>query len=215
MTAEAQTSPDPLYTIMLTSIATVDEPHVVAAQIAAAAGGTIETMTEGTVTMRLSPSRSRVVAADPRVQSIAPRADAGRYVAAEAERMTWSTGVTYDYDGSGNVRQIGTDTFVYDTVGRLVQSHTNGTPRNYEYDAFGNRTRCRESEGTANEGDCQNGYTIDPANNRLANTTYDAAGNVTGLGAHVYSYDALNMQNADGAARARPIEADVAKRRVL
>lgn len=194
----AQGSSDPQYTVMLTAVASVDTPEVVAAQIAAASGGTVESVVDGTVTMRLPASRVRLVAADPRVQTLTPQADGGAArIAGNAETMTWSTGVAYDYDGAGNVRQIGADAFVYDTVGRLVQSHTNGVPRNYEYDAFGNRTKCRQSEGSSEEGDCQWGYTVSPATNRLNNVGYDAAGNVTAIGAHTYAYDALNMQTRD------------------
>ena len=73
------------------------------------------------------------------------------------------------------MRQIGTDSFVYDAVGRLVQSDANGIRRNYEYDAFGNRTRCRQSAGTANESDCQFGYTMNAQTNRISEASYDAA----------------------------------------
>ena len=63
--------------------------------------------------------------------------------------------------------------------------------------SFSPRRHRAQSEGTPIEGDCQQGYTIDPATNRLNNATHDAAGNVTVLGFHTYSYDALNMQIRD------------------
>jgi hypothetical protein len=63
-----------------------------------------------------------------------------------ASSVSWCSG-TYAYDGMGNIRAIGADTYVYDTAGRLV-SGTAGvqqTPavvsrQDYSYDAFGNRT---------------------------------------------------------------------------
>src|SRR5688500_3053827 len=66
--------------------------------------------------------------------------------------INWSNGVSYTYDGSGNIRKIGTDIFIYDVAGRLVQGDSNGVRRNYEYDGFGNRTKC--FEGSV---DCQAG----------------------------------------------------------
>lgn len=195
----AQAAPgDQPYTVTLRAFTAGDAPDAIAADLAALHGGTVIEVAEGHVTLQLSPARARVVAVDPRVETIEPTADATRGgVAATAETMTWRTGVIYQYDGSGNIRQIGSDSFVYAAVGRLVQSDANGIRRNYEYDAYGNRTKCRQSVGTANEGDCQMGLTINPANNRIREATYDDAGNVTALGGHTYTYDALNMQARD------------------
>ncbi len=105
--------------------------------------------------------------------------------------INWSAGVDYTYDAAGNIRQIGTDHHVYDTAGRLVQSDTNGTRRKYEYDGFGNRTKC-EQPGT----DCQYGHTVLTATNRLTELGYDGAGNVTVFEGHQYQYDLLNMQTS-------------------
>jgi RHS repeat-associated protein len=70
----------------------------------------------------------------------------------------------------------------------------NGIARKYDYDAFGNRTACTQ----IGPDDCQ-GFLINAVENRnrLAGTGYDAAGNVTGLSGHVYSYDPLNMMTRD------------------
>jgi RHS repeat-associated protein len=110
------------------------------------------------------------------------------------ESMSWAAGVAYSYDGSGNIRSIGSDDYVYDAAGRLVQSDVAGTRRNYEYDAFGNRTKCLQGVT-----DCQFGVTINPANNQndASTTTYDPAGNVTQFYGHTYSYDALNTATSD------------------
>lgn len=104
----------------------------------------------------------------------------------------WTQGVGYTYDGSGNIRQIGTDAYVYDAVGRLVQADTNGIRRMYTYDAFGNRQSCAQP-GT----DCQYGRTVDPAKNQIVGGHYDAAGNLDDFDSHLYSYDAFNMQTRD------------------
>ena len=192
----AQPSAGEVYVVQLRELAAVDEPEVVAAQIASAARGEVLRVEGRVATLRLSPAQARMVASDPRVEAVT-LSSATRAVTAAAETMPWSSGVAYEYDGSGNVRKIGTDAFLYDAAGRLVQSDTNGTRRNYEYDAYGNRTRCRESEGTPAEGDCQYGFNADPATNRLSGVAYDAAGNVTALGSHSYTYDAVNMQTRD------------------
>src|SRR5688572_795602 len=110
------------------------------------------------------------------------------------EVVTWTSGISYTYDGSGNIRQVGNDVFVYDDVGRLVQAEINGARRAYVYDAFGNRTACTHG-GT----DCQFGMTINSGENRnrLATAMYDASGNVTDLAGHHFSYDAMNMPRRD------------------
>jgi RHS repeat-associated protein len=102
--------------------------------------------------------------------------------------------VSYSYDGTGNVSQIGNDAFVYDGVSRLTQATVNTVHRSYQYDAFGNRTACTQI-GT---NDCQ-GFLINTAENknRIAGAGYDTAGNVTGLSGHVYSYDQMNMMTRD------------------
>ena len=140
----AQPSVGEVYVVQLRELAAVDEPEVVAAQIASAARGEVLRVEGRVATLRLSPAQARMVASDPRVEAVT-LSSATRAVTAAAETMPWSSGVAYEYDGSGNVRKIGTDAFLYDAAGRLVQSDTNGTRRNYEYDAYGNRTKCRES----------------------------------------------------------------------
>lgn len=107
--------------------------------------------------------------------------------------MPWGTGVTYLYDGSGNIRKIGNDPQVYDAFGRLVQSDVKGLRSNFTYDQYGNRTGC-----TTGGGDCQYGLTPSEYTNRLGGVTYDASGNATSFMNHTYTYDAVNMITRDG-----------------
>lgn len=109
------------------------------------------------------------------------------------ETVNWTSGVSYRYDGSGNVRRIGNDEFVYDKVGRLVRATVNGRVRTYQYDAFGNRVQCIHEPDKPERSDCQDGFEIDSRSNQVKGVTYDAHGNVTALGGHIYTYDAASM----------------------
>lgn len=195
--AVAQTESADVYIVSVRPEAALDRLGTIAEQLARTYGGTVlkVSTTDDTVVMRLPRARVSTAARDPRVTAISPADSAGRpsSVAGDvAEVVSWRDGVSYAYDGAGNVTTIGTDGFVYDVASRLVESKVNGETRTYEYDAFGNRTKCRQ--GTS---DCQ-GHTINLANNRIAGANnYDGAGNVKTLDAHQYSYDALNMQTRD------------------
>jgi RHS repeat-associated protein len=193
----AGASPDQqAYVVTLRPDASIDGIRVVARQMAASYGGTVVDGAgsgEDTFVIRLPQSRARVLATDPHVKSIAPmrlRPEPQAVV----ETVNWSGGVSYSYDGSGNISQIGSDAFVYDSVSRLVKATVNGVNRTYQYDAYGNRTACNQL-GT---NDCQ-GFSIDATENknRIAGAGYDAGGNVTNLSGHIYSYDALNMMTRD------------------
>lgn len=128
------------------------------------------------------------------LRSITPNTPVAASADDPKEIVTWDSGVAYSYDPSGNIRRIGNDSFAYDHVQRLIQATVNGVERNYEYDLYGNRQKCRQDVGTAMEGDCQ-GYSIDPGNNHIIGATYDpnGTGNVIVLGTHTYKYDAFNM----------------------
>ena len=104
----------------------------------------------------------------------------------------WSAGVSYEYDGSGNIRRIGTDFHVYDAVSRLVRSDTNGVTRYYQYDAYGNRQPCATVTT-----ECPWAWSVNAATNRISGVPYDAAGNLQSFEGHSYTYDALNMQTRD------------------
>ncbi|HEV7238563.1 MAG TPA: RHS repeat-associated core domain-containing protein [Thermoanaerobaculia bacterium] len=104
--------------------------------------------------------------------------------------VNWSQGVVYEYDGSGNVKKIGTDTYVYDTAQRLIRGTVTGSQQSYSYDSFGNRTACLPGGG----GDCQYGFTVNSSTNRIANRTYDKRGNMLQLPeGNTLDYDELGM----------------------
>jgi RHS repeat-associated protein len=102
---------------------------------------------------------------------------------------TWGP-KTYTYDGSGNIKQLGSDTFQYDAVSRLSRAVITGTTETYEYDAFGNLTKKQIIGQPAST------VTVDSGSNRLAGYTYDVAGSVTNDGTDKYAYDALGMMSA-------------------
>jgi RHS repeat-associated protein len=107
----------------------------------------------------------------------------------------WSSG-PYAYDGAGNIKTIGTASFTYDAVNRLVGSTQfdgptgGGTPKQqgYTFDAFGNLTSITGTSGRNTP--------TDPQINRLTGsslTTYDAAGNLTAWNGATYQYDEFNQ----------------------
>jgi RHS repeat-associated protein len=114
---------------------------------------------------------------------------------------SWCSGM-YAYDGTGNIRAIGADTYVYDTAGRLVSgtADVNRTGilsrQDYSYDAFGNRTGASRVAGSVNcPGGCELSPTIDPVTNHITSNgaQYDAAGNlifIQGPNNATYTYDA-------------------------
>lgn len=109
-------------------------------------------------------------------------------VESDATDLTWTTG-TYTYDGSGNIKAIGGDTYRYDTAGRLSQTTFHGVVETYKYDSFGNLTE-RAPAGQPNV------IRVESSSNRLTGESYDAAGNVTTRGLKdAYSYDSLNQMD--------------------
>jgi RHS repeat-associated protein len=117
------------------------------------------------------------------------------------------TGV-YSYDGTGNIKKIGNDWYLYDAVNRLKEgtalfSGTTGDPlkrlkQQYDYDVFGNRLQTRTYNNVSLSGaTLKDTYAsgADPATNRLTAVKYDDAGNVLGLqnAAPLFAYDAFNM----------------------
>src|SRR6185503_2627174 len=77
------------------------------------------------------------------------KANASVVEAAEApnEIVAWGSGVSYAYDPSGNVRQIGNDKYAYDHASRLIYAKINSVERTYEYDRYGNRQKCVQGKG--------------------------------------------------------------------
>lgn len=101
--------------------------------------------------------------------------------------LTWGP-KAYQYDGQGNIKAIGADSFVYDTAGRLIRSTVGGKIETFQYDAFGNLTE-KTVAGTNPVK-----IPVDGASNRMIGGGYDANGNVTMReGREAYAYDELNM----------------------
>jgi RHS repeat-associated protein len=104
---------------------------------------------------------------------------------------SWDSG-DYAYDGSGNIKSIGADLYTYDSVGRIKTAVVNGVTQTFEYDAFGNLTKLQTGSALAP-------IRVDSTTNRLANESYDVAGNMTSrAGDQYYSgstflYDSVGM----------------------
>jgi RHS repeat-associated protein len=203
--APALLAGDGAYVVTLDPGRAVDATRASVEALAASYGGSVEgadPARSDLYVIRLPASRARSLAADPRVASVTPFEPAVSATATEV--VNWNSGVAYAYDGSGNVKQIGSDKFAYDHVGRVVEAQVNGVRRNYEYDQHGNRQKCRQNDGTATAGDCQ-GYAIDPDDNHIVGAAYDpdGTGAVVGHAGHQYSYDELKMLTRHQAGDAR------------
>lgn len=110
----------------------------------------------------------------------------------------WSTGL-YSYDGSGNLKKVGANSYTYDRLSRLVDARfyldptTNATLRgqSYSFDAFGNLNQINAVIAGSS------GYATptDPATNRLSGgtTEYDNSGNLRIWNGSSYKFDALNQ----------------------
>ncbi|MFQ5529173.1 MAG: RHS repeat domain-containing protein [Gemmatimonadota bacterium] len=100
----------------------------------------------------------------------------------------------YQYDGAGNVKSIGGDSFSYDGVSRLVTGSTmQGTFfETSSYDAFGNRVAAMTAPVGARA------ISADPATNRVLGTAerpvvYDSRGNQTLWGTAFYTFDGFDQ----------------------
>jgi len=98
----------------------------------------------------------------------------------------------YAYDGSGNIKQIGTDQYdqyTYDSAGRLIQSTVGGKTESFKYDSFGNLIEKQVSGANATT------IAVDGSSNRMLGVTYDAAGNALTAqeGLRTYEFDSFNM----------------------
>lgn len=108
--------------------------------------------------------------------------------------LEWSSG-EYLYDGSGNIKRIGSDTYTYDLLSRLYTATINGVRETYAYDSFGNLTQ------KTTQGSPVVLPSVDASSNRVSGFTYDVAGNVISDGTAVflnsgetpYIWDPLNM----------------------
>lgn len=131
----------------------------------------------------------------------APRADA------TTDATSWSSG-TYEYDGAGNIKQVGEDRYRYDEFGRLKDAEvaTVTSPQNrqiFTYDRFGNLFTVTTITGSETE---VAGYAVNAGTNQLDDATacppnvtcrmafYDPAGSGHQVGfitPDEYQWDAL------------------------
>lgn len=115
-------------------------------------------------------------------------------LAASGSYASWSSG-TYAYDGAGNVKSIGTSSFTYDKVNRLVAASLFDGPtgggnlrqQSYTFDTFGNIT------GITTNGAPRNTPTSTTTNRLTGVVNYDGAGNLTGWNGNTYQYDRFNQ----------------------
>jgi YD repeat-containing protein len=152
------------------------------------------------VVVELSIARAGLVARDPHVAAVTVLRSAAasppvqRSSAAPAPQRSFvprtnnsctppglpcSTG-TYLYDGSGNIKQIGNDTLIYDAVSRLTSAtlpSAGGVGETYTYDPFGNMQSV-----TSTMGEGRPTITTEKSTNHLdpvaTQASYDEAGNL-------------------------------------
>jgi RHS repeat-associated protein len=123
-----------------------------------------------------------------------------------ANSSNWCSGL-YQYDGTGNIKAIGADTYLYDALGRLTSGTADvqrtGIPsrQTYTYDPFGNRTDVSRDAGSVNcVGGCEIPVVVSTLTNHITSNSahYDEAGNLDFIQATVgntsypatYTYDA-------------------------
>jgi RHS repeat-associated protein len=101
----------------------------------------------------------------------------------------------YFYDGSGNIKAIGTKTFGYDPGSRLTSATlpaAGAQPlQQYSYDLYGNLARIFRG-ANAGSGSYVD-YLADPATNRLQTASYDASGNLLAYQGAAYTWDVLGQ----------------------
>jgi len=97
----------------------------------------------------------------------------------------------YSYDGAGNIKSIGSDSFQYDARSRLTNATYASSGSQYDtlgYDDYGNlNSRTSELGG-------QGGLDVNTDTNQLWAATYDTLGNLTLNGPDHHTYDALSRQ---------------------
>jgi RHS repeat-associated protein len=133
-----------------------------------------------------------------------PQALASRHLVPIASQN--SSSGTYLYDGAGNIKSIGNDTFVYDEVERLTDATVQGNEQKYTYDIYGNRTTATRIGSAVNcvgNTNCEAPVTVDANTNHLLGVTYDDAGNVTS------GYDATYVYDGTGMATSATVGSDI------
>lgn len=186
--------------------------------IARTYGARIEPYADSSVrgaVMHMRPAQARLLSEDLRVSRVeeqplsgdavprAPQPGAAAPAVASftpmttAETSLWSSGM-YEYDDTGNIKKIGSDSYRYDGVGRLVYA-TAFTPGNanniqsYAYDEFGNMTlRVTDPHGTFPVAET---YVVNAATNQLTSAQYDDTGNQISIEPNggALAYDAAGM----------------------
>src|SRR6266540_3611415 len=192
-----------------------------ARELAATYAAKLVRIEDGNVILELSIARSGLVARDPHVAAVtvlgsvdaAPvsRPAALRPSAVLTPRanntctppgLPCSTG-TYEYDGSGNIKRIGNDVFVYDELNRLKTAtlpSAGGVGETYIYDGFGNMQSV-----TATPAEGRPDVATNKATNHLSEAGYDGAGNVTAVQISSPRVSALSEREPDFAIfRIRP-----------
>lgn len=112
----------------------------------------------------------------------------------------WSSG-SYTYDGAGNLKRAGDNTYVYDRVSRLTEGMSEwGKKQTYAYDPYGNLTQMVTIvNGVAT---ATRSMAVDATTNRIVSggnvtATYDEAGNQTGQnGTQSFGFDPFNMMRS-------------------
>ena len=106
------------YVVTLQHAEAAVDGRAAAAQLAASYGGEfVQTgdAAAGAYTVRIDAGRARLLAGDGRVASVVS-------IRGAVAVTTWSSGLTYTYDGSGNITRGGSDAFTYDAFNRLGTS---------------------------------------------------------------------------------------------
>jgi RHS repeat-associated protein len=214
----AAPGPEPVvgrYLVTLDASVAEDRAGALPEALARAYDGQLEPYASADVrqfAITMLPARARTLSADPRVREVVEIAQPDQTMAVPPSPSSATAGLarqhlvpvaqhstssgTYLYDGSGNIKSIGTDTFIYDSLGRLKEGTVQGNQQSYTYDAFGNRltaTRASGAVGCAGGTACEAAVTVLAQSNHLSGVTYDEAGNVTsGFGA-AYTYDGTGM----------------------
>jgi RHS repeat-associated protein len=198
------------YLVTLDTSIPADQASASAEALARAYHGQLEPFASSEIrqfAIAMLPGRARTLSADPRVREVVeiaqsdgapspPPANSSATLTGHLTPITRdvSSSGTYLYDGSGNIKFIGSDSFVYDVDGRLMRATVQANQQSYTYDAFGNRVSATRAAGAAGcVGGCEAVVTVNHQTNHLTEQTYDEAGNVaSGFGA-AYTYDGTGM----------------------